>query len=118
MNIYHEQDKNIRKTWFLMFFFLVFVVVIGWLVSWYSNTPVLLYVAVIFAVFTNFFSYWYSDKIVIKMTRAKPVTSESHREFWNVVENLSITGGLPMPKLYFIEDPAFGTPVGCSPLTR
>lgn len=89
-----------------MFFFLVFVVVIGWLVSWYSNTPVLLYVAVIFAVFTNFFSYWYSDKIVIKMTRAKPVTSESHREFWNVVENLSITGGLPMPKLYFIEDPA------------
>ena len=104
MNIYHEQDKNVRKTWFLMFFFLVFVVAIGWLVSWYLDTPALLYVAVIFAVLTNFFSYWYSDKIVIKMTRAKTVTSQSHRELWNIVENLSITAGLPMPKLYIIED--------------
>jgi heat shock protein HtpX len=106
MNIYKHQDKNIRKTWLLMFFFLALVIAIGWLVSWYLDSPGILYVAVIFAVLMNFFSYWYSDKLVIKLTRAKPVSQESHRELWNIVENLSITAGLTMPKLYTIEDPA------------
>jgi len=106
VNIYNEQDKNIRKTWLLMFFFLVVVILVGWGISWYTETPAVLYVAVIVAILMNFFSYWYSDKIVIAMTRAKPVTNESHPDYWNVVENLSITAGLPMPKLYVVNDPA------------
>ncbi len=106
MNIYKEQDKNIRKTWFLMFFFLVVVIAVGWLISWYFDSPGILYIAVIFAILMNFFSYWYSDTIVIKLTRAKPISRESHRELWNIVENLSITAGLPMPKLYIVEDSA------------
>ena len=106
MNIYHEQDKNVRKTWFLMFLFLFLVIAVGWIISWFFDSPVILYIAVAFAILMNFFSYWYSDKIVIKLTRAKPVTRESHRELWNIVENLSITAGLPMPKLYVVNDPA------------
>lgn len=70
------------------------------------ETPAILYIAVIFAILMNFGSYWFSDKIVIKMTRAKPVTNESHPDYWNVVENLSITAGLPMPKIYIVDDPA------------
>jgi len=54
----------------------------------------------------NVISYWYSDKLVIKMTGAKPIARESHRELWNIVENLSITAGLPMPKVYFVDDQA------------
>ena len=89
-----------------MFFFLVLVILIGWAISWYMETPAILYIAVIFAILMNFGSYWFSDKIVIKMTRAKPVTNESHPDYWNVVENLSITAGLPMPKIYIVDDPA------------
>jgi heat shock protein HtpX len=103
-NLYTHQDSNTRKTWFLMVIFLVLVIFIGWFISFYFNSPIILYVAVAFSIFMNFFSYWYSDKIVIKLSGAKPVTREQNRELWNSVENLSITAGLPMPKLYIIED--------------
>jgi heat shock protein HtpX len=54
----------------------------------------------------NVGSYWFSDKLVLRMTGAKPVTREEAPELWNIVENLSITAGLPMPKVYIVEDPA------------
>jgi heat shock protein HtpX len=104
--LYTHQDKNIRKTWFLMTGFLIVIILIGYGFSWYFQSPGILYVAVIFAVLMNVFSYWHSDKLVIKMTGAKPATKESHRELWNTLENLSITAGLPMPRLYIVEDKA------------
>jgi len=54
----------------------------------------------------NVGSYWYSDKIVLSMVHAKPVARAEHPELWNIVENLAITAGLPMPKLYIVEDPS------------
>jgi len=105
-NLYTHQDQNIWKTWFLMTFFFVFVIFLGWFVSYYFQNPALLYVAVFFAIFMNVFSYWYSDKIVLKLHKAKVVVRAEHFDLWNAVENLSITAGLPMPKLYIIEDPA------------
>lgn len=86
--------------------FLVMVIFIGWAVSWYFNSTIILYIAVGFAVFMNVISYWYSDKIVLKMARAKPVNRKEYFDLWNIVENLSITAGLPMPKIYIIEDQA------------
>lgn len=104
--LYTQQDKNIRKTWFLMTLFLLVVIGIGWGFSFIYQSPVILYFAVFFAIIMNVFSYWYSDKIVLKMSGAKPVSREQNRELWNVVENLSITAGLPMPKLFVIDEPA------------
>ena len=104
--LYTQQGKNIRRTWFLMAMFFVLVIAIGYFIAWYLGNPVLLYVAIGFALFMNIASYWYSDKLVIAMTGAKPTSRESHRELWNVVENLSITAGLPMPKIYVVEDHA------------
>ncbi|MDA8597218.1 zinc metalloprotease HtpX [Candidatus Pacebacteria bacterium] len=104
--LYTQQGSNIRKTWFLMAMFLVLVMAIGYGVSWYLNSPIILYIAVAFAVGMNIFSYWHSDKIVLRMTNAKPVSREEHRELWNITENLAITAGLPMPKLYIVEEPA------------
>jgi len=89
-----------------MFVFLILVIAVGYAISWYTGAPEILYIAVIFAVLMNFFSYWFSDKIVIKLTRALPVSPDSNRELWSIVENLSITAGLPMPKLYVINDSA------------
>ncbi len=104
--IYTQKDSNIRKTWFLMAGFLAGIVAIGYAVSWYYNDPTIMYVAFIFALLMNVGSYWFSDKIVLRMTNAHPVTKEQAPELYNIVENLSITAGLPMPKIYLVDDPS------------
>lgn len=86
--------------------FLVLVIAIGFGVSWYFESSIILYVAIAFALIMNIASYWWSDKLVLKMTGAKPVTREENPELWNIVENLAITAGLPMPKVYVVDDPA------------
>jgi len=104
--LYTHQDTNVRKTWFLMTGFLVSVIFLGWAVSWYFDSSIILYFFVIFALVMNIVSYWSSDKIVLRMSGAKPVKREEYFDLWNTVENLSITAGLPMPRVYVIEDPA------------
>lgn len=104
--LYTHQGENVRKTWFLMGFFLVLVIAIGYAVSWYLNSQVILYIAIIFALLMNVGSYWFSDKIVLRMTHARPVIEREYPDLWNIVENLSITAGLPMPKVYVVDDPA------------
>lgn len=104
--IYTHRSSNIRKTWLLMTGFLVAIVAIGYAVAWYMNDPSLVFVAVIFALGTNVFSYWNSDTLVLKMTGARTVTKSEAPELYNVVENLSIAAGLPMPKVCVIDDPA------------
>lgn len=105
-NLYTHQDQNVWKTWFLVAIFFVLVIFVGWFISFYYQSPVILYFAVFFAISMNIFSYWYSDKIVLKIHKAKLVNRKEHFDLWNVTENLSITAGLPMPKLYIIEDKA------------
>jgi len=104
MTLYTQQDKNIRKTWILMSLFFIVVIFIGWAFSYILDSPGILVFAIIFSITMNILSYWYSDKIVLKMSGAKPISRGQHRELWNVIENLSITAGLPMPKAYIIED--------------
>ncbi len=104
--LYTQQDSNIRKTWFLMAMFLAIVVAIGYGIAWYLGDPSILYIAIIFALLMNVGSYWFSDKLVLSMTGAKPITLQEAPELYRIVENLSITAGLPMPKVYIIEDSA------------
>ncbi len=104
--LYTHQSSNVRKTIFLMGFFLVTVVLIGYAASYYTGNSSLIYVAFAFALLMNVGSYWFSDKLVIRMTGAQPVTREQMPDLWNIVENLSITAGLPMPKVYVVNDPS------------
>jgi heat shock protein HtpX len=104
--LYTEQGKNVRKTWFLMATFLVLIIALGYVMSAILGDSSILYISIVFALVMNVASYWWSDKLVIAMTGAKPVTRETHPMLWNVVENLSITAGLPMPKVYVVNDPA------------
>lgn len=104
--LYTEQSKNITKTWLLMSVFLAVVIGIGWFFSFYYNNPSILYFFVVFSVLMNVFSYWFSDKIVLTLASAKPAKREEHFALYTTVENLAITAGLPMPKVYIIEDPA------------
>ena len=106
MDIYHEQSKNVWKTWLLMITFLVVIIAIGYVFAMIYDNIGILFIAVVFSLFMNFFSYWFSDKIVLSMYRAQPITREQNTDLWNTVENLSITAGLPMPRVYIISDNA------------
>ncbi len=104
--LYTHQRSNITKTILLMGVFLILVIAIGWVVSIYFNNPAILYGAVIFALLMNIVSYWFSDKLVLSMTGARQIEMRDHPELYRIVENLAITAGLPMPKLYIVNDPA------------
>ncbi|MBI2591142.1 MAG: M48 family metallopeptidase [Candidatus Brennerbacteria bacterium] len=104
MSLYAHRDSNIRKTWILFSVFLIVVIGLGFVFSEFYNSPDILFFAVIFSVGMSFFSYWYSDKIVLKMAGAVPVEKKDAPELYNVVENLAITAGLPVPKIYLISE--------------
>ena len=106
MNLYKHKESNIRRTWFLFTIFLVVVIGIGWVFSQIYGSPVILVFFVLFSVLMSFISYWYSDKIVLRISRAKEIHKKDNPELYNILENLSITAGLPMPKLYLIDEAA------------
>ncbi len=106
MSLYTQKDSNIRKTFLLFTVFLIVIIGIGWVFSRaYGNSAILVF-AVGFSIFTSFISYWYSDKIVLKISKAQPIKEEDNRELYHIVENLCITAGLPMPKIYLINEQA------------
>ena len=86
--------------------FLVFIIGLGWVFSYQFNSPIILVVAVIFSSLMSFISYWYSDKIVLAISRAKEIKKEDNPELYRLVENLCLTAGLPLPKIYLIEEMA------------
>jgi len=102
--LYTQQSKNVSKTWLLMSMFFVIVIGIGFFFSQYYRNPNILYFFVVFSIGMNVVSYWYSDKIALSINHAKQIQEKDNQELWHIVENLSITAGLPMPKLYIIED--------------
>jgi heat shock protein HtpX len=104
--LYTEQSKNVTKTWLLMSVFFIVLIGFGWFFSYYYNNPGILYFFAGFSIIMNFFSYWYSDKIVLTLAGAKPAKRDENFDLYTSVENLSITAGLPMPKIYIINDPA------------
>jgi len=100
--LYTQAESNTRKTWLYLTGFLIFIVGIGWLISYLMQSSVILWIAVILSIFMSFFSYWYSDKIVLAMNHAKLIQKKDNPELYRIVENLCITAGLPLPKIYII----------------
>lgn len=106
MTLYTQQSNNVRRTWLLMSVFLVIIIAIGYFVSYYYNSPGILYFAIIFSIVMNITSYWFSDKIALASTGAKEASESEYLELHRILENLSITAGLPKPRLYIINDMA------------
>lgn len=110
--MYSQIAANKRKTIFIMLVFVLFVVALGWLFGEFTNqpglTPFILAGALVYVVI----SYFAGSKVALAMNGAKEIQKKDHPELWRTVENLAITEGLPMPKVYIIEDPgmnAFAT---------
>ncbi|MDZ7624653.1 MAG: zinc metalloprotease HtpX [Ignavibacteriaceae bacterium] len=99
---------NAVKTVFLMTLMMALFLLIGYLLG--GNTGMT--IALVFSLIMNFGSFWFSDKIVLKMYRAKEVNRETAPKFYDMVERLARQANLPMPKVYLINDPtpnAFAT---------
>ncbi len=105
--MYEQIASNKRKSFFLILFFLCLIFALAWvfgeLTSW---GPQGLIIAAVIAIAMTFGSYYASDKIVLAISRAKPVKKEDYPYLYNVVEGLAIAAGLPKPRCYIIDDTA------------
>lgn len=109
--IYNQIDANRRKTWLIMFLFTAFILAVAYIFTLtlgYEGPSALGFVGIflIIAGFVNFFSYYFSDAVVIAISGAKPIEKKDNPELYRIVENLCIGSGLPAPKIYIINDPA------------
>lgn len=76
----------------------------GWFFGYYYGNQAILYFAVGLSVIQSIASYWYSDKIILAMTKAKEINHSENQELYHLLENLTIASGLPLPKFYLLEE--------------
>jgi len=105
--MYEQISSNKRKSFFLILLFLALIFTLGWFfgqvteLGSYAVIP-----AFIIAIIMTIGSYYASDKIVLAVSRARPVTREEYPYLYNVAEGLAIAAGLPKPRCYVIDDTA------------
>lgn len=105
--MYSHISSNKRKTALLIILFSVMVIGLGWLLGENVGNPSAgIIVATMVSTVMALTSFFAGDKIALAVSGAKPIQKENAPELWRIVENLSITSGVPMPKLYLIPDPA------------
>lgn len=104
--MYKQIDSNKRKTFLLITLFLIFIIGLGWAFSYALDEYWILPAAVIFSVVQVLIAYYYSDAITLLISRAKEVKHDDSPELYHILENLCITSGLPMPRLFIIDDSA------------
>ncbi|MBI2023844.1 M48 family metalloprotease [Candidatus Giovannonibacteria bacterium] len=101
--LWTHRESNIRKTWLLITLFLVIVTTIGWVFSRIYGNPSIFFFAFVISILMSFFSYWFSDKVVIASTGARPLPDEAAPDVHNIIENLAITAGIPKPRIYIVD---------------
>ncbi|MBX4197378.1 M48 family metalloprotease [Candidatus Saccharibacteria bacterium] len=104
--MYQQIASNKRRTVFLMVFFLVLLWGLGYLIGKASGNPGLLFFVGLFAIGYSIISYFAGAKMALAINRAKEIQKKDDPRLWRTVENLAITDGLPMPKVYIMDDPA------------
>ncbi len=111
--MYEQIAKNRTKTVFIIIGFMVFITMIGFALGYYidyrygisGNYSILFMIfALILAIIMSFSSYYFSDRIVLGLTKARPISLEENPRIYYMVEGLSIAAGIPMPRIYMIED--------------
>lgn len=105
--MYDQISSNKFKSAALILVFVVLLLAVGWAFGYYTDWGAAGFVmAVAFTCLTTVGSYWYSDRIVLAISRARPVDKQTDPYLVNVVEGLAIAAGLPVPAAYVIDDPA------------
>src|SRR4030042_5308408 len=104
MTLYTQGESNIRKTWVYLILFIILILALGYIFSKYFGSFSIFWFALIFSILSSFFSFWYSDKVVLALTRARPIEKSDNPELYRIVENLCITAGLPLPKIFILNE--------------
>lgn len=104
--MYQQIASNQRRTFLLFSIFLIVLIGIGYLFSSLYQDPIILIGFVVFSVGMSWFSYFYSDRVVLAISGAKKIKKGDAPHLYRTVENLAITAGLPLPKIYLMPDPA------------
>ena len=102
--MYSSISQNKRNTVIIFSLFMAIISGIGLYFSYVYNDLTIFIFTLIFAIFYALFQYKISTAITLKMNGAEPISKKDAPEFYSIVESLSITAGLPMPKLYIIND--------------
>lgn len=104
--MYSEIASNKRKTWLILALFIVIIGLLGWIVGNVYNNSSFLYLAFVVGGVYALIQYFAAAKLAVAMNGAQEVTKKQEPRLFRTVENLSITTGMPMPKVYVIEDRA------------
>lgn len=106
-NFYTSVDSNKRKSWMILTAFIAFVTATAYLMlRAFGYGPDVLVFAFLGSAIGSFVSYFFSDKIILTISGARPATRQEFFDFYTVTENLTMSQQLPMPKLYVIDDSA------------
>jgi heat shock protein HtpX len=107
LNVYEQVDRNKTRSTVIVILFAVFVAAtIYFLGRAFGYGPDFIGLALIFSGLTSFVGYWYSDQIILAVSRARPADRRTDYKLFTVTENMSLAAGIPMPKLFVIEDSA------------
>jgi heat shock protein HtpX len=107
MKVYEQIRSNKRRTVFLIFTFAVLVVLLGWVLGVEFGNPNLgIIIATIIATTMTLVGYFHGDKVALQSAGAKKVDKSEVPDLVRMVENLSITAGVPTPDVYVINDPS------------
>lgn len=104
--MYKQIAENKRRTVFIIVGFVLMIAVIAGIFAYFYNDPWLMVWIVAIAIIYAVFQYYFANSAAVAMTGAKEITKKDNPRLYNAVENLTITTGLPMPKVYIIEDQA------------
>jgi len=104
--MYAQISSNVWKSVLLVIVFMAVLIGLGYLFSEVTGFPYILPVAVVIAVAGSIGSYYYSDRIVLGMSQARPANREEHAFIMNSVEGLALAAGIPVPRIYVIDDTA------------
>jgi heat shock protein HtpX len=99
-SVYDYQAANVRRTWIMFLVFFVVIIGLGYVFTEAYGDPSFIIFAAIFTIGYSLISYFASAKIALSLARAQEIQKQDNPTLWNVVENLCIADGLPMPKLY------------------
>jgi len=104
--MYEQIASNKRRTVFMMVFFLALLWLLGFVFSKVLGNPGMLFFVGIFSIAYSIISYFAGAKMALAVNRAKEIQKSDDPRLWRTVENLAITDGLPMPKVYIMDDPS------------
>lgn len=104
--MYSEIASNKRRSVLIMLGFMVFAGVIAWIFDKYSNSPSLTIAVLIGAACYAAISYFAGSRLSLAVNGAREIQKSDNPRLWRIIENLAITDGLPMPRVFVIDDPA------------